>query len=206
MQKKTKIGLAAGAAILLAGGAAAGLAQADGMMGGMGHGMWHGRGHGFMMTSMAERYDANKDGKITQDEIDQNRAAWLAEFDADKNGTLSLDEFKNLWLKARQEEMVREFQYFDRDGNAQVTLDEYKSPMSGIVAEMDRNNDGALTRDDHRMMRGRGWDQNYHYGMGRGMMGQGVGHGMMGQGMMNGAPGPAMMDDDDDSGDGQSQP
>lgn len=206
MQKKTKIGLAAGAAVLLAAGAAVGLAQADGMMGGMGHGMWHGRGHGFMMTNMTERYDANKDGKITQDEIDQNRAVWLAEFDADKNGTLSLDEFKNLWLKARQEEMVREFQYFDRDGNAQVTLDEYKSPMAGIVAEMDRNNDGALTRDDRRMMQGPGWDHgNFHYGMGRGMMGDGMGRGM-GRGMMNGTPGPAMMDDDDDSGEGQSQP
>ena len=153
MQKKTKIALAATAAVLLAAGGVAGLARAD-MGGGMGHGM--GRGHGSMMSNMAERYDANTDGKITQEEIDQNRAAWLAEADADKNATLSLDEFKILWLKAKQQEMVREFQVFDRDGNGQVTGDEYKAPMAGLVADMDQNNDGALSKDDHQRRQGRG--------------------------------------------------
>ena len=91
-----------------------------------------------MGRQLMERYDANKDGKVTQAEIDQNRQQWLAEFDADKNGTLSLDEFKQLWLKSRNEMMVREFQFFDRDGNGQVTIEEYKGPMAGIVADRDQ--------------------------------------------------------------------
>ena len=168
MQKKTKIALAASAAILLVAGGVAGLARAERGGGMMGHGM--GMGHGRqMMMQMTERYDANKDGKITQEEIDQNRTSWLSEFDADKNGTLSLDEFKNLWLKAKREEMLREFQNFDRDGNAQVALDEYKAPMAAMVASMDQNNDGALSRDDHRQMmehHGRRWQ-----GMGDGQAG-----------------------------------
>ena len=117
MQKKTKMFLAAGAAGVLAIGAAASIANADmggeggwGMGRGMGYGgMGHG-GRGGMGMMMMERYDANKDGKITQDEIDTNRAEWLKEFDADKNGTLSLDEFQNLWLKARHEQIDEFYQ------------------------------------------------------------------------------------------------
>ena len=202
MRNTTKLMMAAGAATLLAIGGVAGLANADDMGGGMGGGMGMGRmgghgmgGHGGMMQSQMERYDANKDGKLSQDEIDQNRTSWHGEFDADKNSTLSLDEFKNLWMKARQEEMVREFQFFDRDGNGQVTLDEYKEPMSGLVADMDRNGDGVLSREDHQR-RGEARERMRRHGMGQG---QGMGEGM-GQGMDHG-----MMDDDGGNSD-QQQP
>jgi Ca2+-binding EF-hand superfamily protein len=133
--------LAGTAAILLA-GTAGGIAYAD-------------RGHhrGGMMMNLAERYDGNNDGKVTQEEIDSNRAQWLAEFDADKSGDLSIAEFEKLWLKARREQMVREYQEFDRDGDGKMTLDEYRRPMANTVANMDRNGDGALSRDDRRRMR-----------------------------------------------------
>lgn len=185
MQKKTKFGLAAGAATLLAIGGFAGLASAD--MGGRGWGMGMGHGmRGMMGMQMMERYDANKDGKITQDEIDQNRTGWHGEFDGDKNSSLSLDEFKNLWLKARNEEMVREFQSFDRDGNGQVTLDEYKQPLADLVAGRDRNGDGALSKEDRPQRGDR--DRRMRRGMEKGM-GQGMGQGS------------GMMDDDDDDDD-----
>ena len=142
MQKKTRFALAAGTATLLAIGGVAGIAHAK-------RGGHHGGGHHSMMQ-MAERYDANKDGKISQEEIDQNRTERHAQFDGDKNATLSLEEFKGLWMLANQERMVREFQEFDRDGNAQVTLDEYKAPLAQIVATRDRNDDGFLSRDDRR--------------------------------------------------------
>jgi EF hand domain-containing protein len=143
MQKMTKLAFAASVLGLATLGAAAGLALADR---GDGHG---GRGHGrMMMMHMAERYDADKDGKISQSEIDANRTAWHGEFDSDKNGNLSLTEFQSLWLKARHEEMVREFQRFDRDGDGQVTLDEYKAPMAGMAAQMDRDGDGMMGPGD----------------------------------------------------------
>lgn len=197
MQKRTKLFLGAGAAALLALGGLAGLAQAD--MRGGGHGMCSGmhggkgRGHGMMGQQMMERYDANKDGKLTQQEIDDNRQQWLAEADADKNGTLSLEEFKVLWLKARNEMMVREFQFFDRDGNGQVTIEEYKGPLSGIVAARDRNDDGSLGADDRPGGEGPTW--RYLRPKGHGMMGEG----MMGRGMgggMGGGQGPCMQEDD----------
>jgi hypothetical protein len=146
MQRKTKF-LAAGAAAVLAIGGLAGIASADRGGGGK-HGMWGGHGGGIMGAEMMERYDADKDGKLTQAEIDQNRTSWHAEFDADKNASLSLDEFRALWLKARGGMIVREFQFFDADGNGQLTVEEYRLPLSGMVAMRDRNGDGALSRED----------------------------------------------------------
>jgi len=210
MKNRTKLLLAGGAAVMLALGGVAGLARADmegGMGGGqcgMGMGHGEGRGHGMMGRQMMERYDADKDGKVTQAEIDKNRQQWLAEADTDKNGTLSLDEFKVLWLKGRNEMMVREFQFFDRDGNGQVTIEEYQGPMADLVARRDRNADGSLGADDrpgqgegrgqrHGRMKGHGMGQGMGQGMGEGHgegMGEGMGQGM-GRGMMNGN-GPCM--------------
>jgi hypothetical protein len=176
MQRKMKF-LVAGAAAVLALGGLAGLASADrgGGWGGK-HGMWGGHGRGMMGQEMMERYDADKDGKITQAEIDQNRTTWHGEFDADRNASLSLDEFRALWLKARGEMIVREFQFFDADGNGQLTLEEYREPMSGMVAMRDRNGDGALSQEDRgRRGMGHGWRHGEGGGMdgGRGQAPQG---------------------------------
>lgn len=184
MQKKTKIISAAAIGLLTLGGlaglASADMGDGDGMMGGMMGGQRFMRlhqFHGMGPENMMERYDTNKDGKVTQQEIDQNRQQWLAEFDTDKNGTLSLEEFKQLWLKSRNEMMVREFQFFDKDGNAQVTLEEYTAPLSKVVAERDTNNDGSLGSDDQQMMgHHQGEGRHWRHGMGHGM-GQGMGHG-----------------------------
>jgi hypothetical protein len=114
---------------------------------------WRGH-HGGGMRYLMERYDTNKDGKVTQQEIDDNRTEWFNKFDADRNGSLSLKEFETLWLEAHRQQMVREFQRLDPNGDASLTLDEYKAPLSRIVANRDRNEDGALSRDDRRHRQG----------------------------------------------------
>ena len=203
MKKRTWLLLGAGAAAMLTLGGLAGLAQADmeGPGGSCGGHRFQ-RLHGMMGQQLMERYDANKDGKVTQAEIDQNRQQWLAEFDANKDGTLSLDEFRQLWLKGRNEMMVREFQFFDRDGNGQVTIEEYKGPTADIVASRDQNNDGSLGADDRP---GQGEGRSFRHlrmrsqGMGHGM-GEGQGMGWR-HGMMGGGNGPCMQD-----GDGGDQP
>jgi hypothetical protein len=118
----------------------AGLANAD-----RGHGWRHGGA-----ANLTERYDANQDGRVSQDEINANRTQWHGDFDRDKSGDLSLAEFEQLWLKARRDQMVREYQDFDRDGDGKVTADEYRSPMANTVANMDRNGDGVLSQEDRR--------------------------------------------------------
>ena len=115
---------------------------------GHGHGQRHHRMHGDAVRQFADRYDTNKDGKITQTEIDQNRTLWHGEFDLDKDTLLTMQEFERLWLKARRLAMVREFQKFDRDGDGKVTLEEYKLPLAELVERRDRNGDGALSKED----------------------------------------------------------
>ncbi len=157
MNPRSKTVLAAAIVGVLGLGAVAGIAHADKPQGREGHGM--SRHHGMAMhqriREFAERYDLNKDGKITQDEINSNRAQWLAEFDTNKDGALTIEEFQALWLKARHLEMVREYQRFDRDGDGKVTLEEYQWPLSEIVQNMDRNGDGALSREDRPRHQGR---------------------------------------------------
>ena len=139
MQKPTKIALAALAGLIAIGGAAA---ANQGWR--IGH-----RGHGPMdFSQLAERYDTNKDSKISQDEIDANRSASLTEFDADKSGTLALAEFQSLWLKAHNQQMVRDFQRLDRDANGQITAEEYKLPLANLVAQLDRDKDKAISADE----------------------------------------------------------
>jgi hypothetical protein len=138
MDKKFKIAIVALAGLVAVGGIAA--ANKGWKQGG------HGGPAGF--EQLAERYDTNKDGKISQSEIDANRASWLVEFDADKSGSLALSEFQNLWLKANNQRMVRDFQRLDSDASGQVTAEEYKSPLAKLVAEMDRDKDGAVSMDE----------------------------------------------------------
>lgn len=144
MSNKTLLALAALALTAVGVGAIADIASAD-----EGGGGWRGRyGHGGVMRNFTERYDANKDGKVSQEEIDSNRIEWFGTFDTDKNGSLTLKEFEALWLEAHRKQMVREFQKLDPNGDAAITLDEYKEPLSRFVANRDRNGDGVVSKED----------------------------------------------------------
>jgi Ca2+-binding EF-hand superfamily protein len=149
MQRRTTLFIALGAAGVLSFIAVADSAFADRKRG---HGMHSGHHHGMMarqFRSMAERYDLNQDGEITQEEIDRNRAEWHAEFSGDDDA-MTLEQFQDLWLRARHRQMVREFQRFDRDGDGRITLEEYQRPMADFVERFDRTGSQSLTRDDFK--------------------------------------------------------
>ena len=116
--------------------------------GGMhGHGgMWRHRGKG--IERLLERFDADKDGELTQAELDASRKELLEKYDTDKDGKLSLSEFERLWLEVMRRRMVRSFQYIDEDGDAAITVDEFLKPYADTVERMDRNGDGAISRHD----------------------------------------------------------
>ncbi|HEY9550309.1 MAG TPA: hypothetical protein VIR45_12480 [Kiloniellaceae bacterium] len=132
-----------------------------GMHGGGHHGMrFHGERHGGMkhgggrhMARMLDNFDANGDGKLSQAEIDQTRGERLSSFDADKDQSLTLGEYEQLWLDAMRERMVDRFQDLDADGDAKVTAEEFQRPFAKVVRHMDRNEDGVVDRGDFERRR-----------------------------------------------------
>lgn len=168
MKRSTVIALAATA---LAGIGVTGIAAsvfAAGDWGG--HRRWsaHGGGHHEMGghrghdTDMMAFFDADKDGRLTQDEIDTVRAGQLEKFDADGDGTLSLAEYQALWLDAMRERMVDRFQDHDADGDGRVTGAEFGRRFAEMVRYMDSNGDGVLDAEDMRRHHrgGQGADDN----------------------------------------------
>jgi hypothetical protein len=146
--------------LLVAGGVlAAALALGTGAA--LAGGGWHGHGPGGMGrgTSLFDNFDTNKDGKITQAEIDAARDAQLKKHDRDGNGALSLEEYQALWVEVMRPRMVRQFQAHDEDGDASVTVQEFQERFSGMVRHLDRNDDGEITMDELRR-RGRGGDRD----------------------------------------------
>ena len=100
-----------------------------------------------------DRFDLDKDGSITQAEVDQFRTDRLNAFDKDGDGTLSLDEYEALWLDAMKKRMVRTFQRHDTDGDGKVTAEEFAERTRHMVLRRDRNDDGVLNKDDLKHMR-----------------------------------------------------
>lgn len=106
------------------------------------------RHHGGQMENFMETYDANADGSVTQEEINAFRSERLAEFDADGNGSLNLEEYQALWLDAYRDRMVDNFQRHDDDGDGSVTVAEFGEEQARLVQKMDRNDDGVINAED----------------------------------------------------------
>jgi len=119
--------------------------------GGPHHGKRHEGGHrggGRFMFRMMESFDANDDGKLSQEEIDTARSERFTKFDGDTDQALTLSEYQELWLDAMRERMVDRFQALDADGDGRVTAEEFQRPFAKTVRRMDRNDDGVLDRED----------------------------------------------------------
>ncbi len=117
-----------------------------GHRGGHGH---HGK-HGGMMFSIMSEVDADGSGSVSQAEVDAYRAAKVRAADGSRDGNLTLDEFETLFAELVRERMVDAFQRLDDDGNGVITGAEMDERFGDIVAHMDRDDDGELSRKDFR--------------------------------------------------------
>ena len=112
--------------------------------------------HDMVMLERLNEADADGDGKVTKAEIKTKQEANLAKYDTNNDGQLSLEEYKPLWIERHNRRIVRSFQFLDANGNGQVSDAEYKRVIDWIVARMDRNEDGVISKDDLKRRHGRG--------------------------------------------------
>jgi Ca2+-binding EF-hand superfamily protein len=96
------------------------------------------------LEALLEKFDTNKDGKITKAQIDAVLADQMKKYDTDGDGTLSLSEYQALFDDQMHEAMVRSFQALDREGAGKVTLDELRAPIDRVVQRLDRNHTGVI--------------------------------------------------------------
>jgi hypothetical protein len=160
MKNRTTMLAMLGAAVAIGGVAIAGASYAEREWhGGLGHhGHFRGAMGGFAGGMLGghqlfDSLDTDRDGKLTQSEIDTARTDRFARFDTNGDGVLSLAEFAPLWMEVTRPVMVRAFQLVDADGDSSVTAGEFERPFDRIVARFDRNGDGALSLEDHRQHR-----------------------------------------------------
>ena len=107
-----------------------------------------GRGGRGMMRSMFKNADTDKDGAVTQEELDAYRLTLVEKADADGDGNLTVKEYETIYLELAKPRIVRSFQRLDTDADGIVTKEEQDAPFENLVSRMDRNGDGKLSRDD----------------------------------------------------------
>lgn len=133
-------GLALSAALLVTVGVASAVAAGGGHFGkGHGHGGWHegrhgghgmhhgGKGHGRMgRIGMLKQLDADKDGTVTLDEFLKPRSGRFAELDKNGDGSLDAAELSaRMQQKADQRQRIM-MARLDADGDGKVTADEFE--------------------------------------------------------------------------------
>ena len=142
MKKHTKIALAGLGAVVLIGGIAA--ASDHVLAGSWDHGGKYGGKFGHYKADVFDRFDADGDGRVTIAEIDGFKAALIERHNADRSGSINLDEFAAVWLEQTRPMMVDGFQRLDDDGSGDVTVAEIDRKFDRMVRHLDRNGDGAI--------------------------------------------------------------
>lgn len=97
---------------------------------------------------MLQQFDTDKDGKISRDEFAAKRAKGFARFDTNKDGSLSLEEFKASCKNERcTQSKTKQFAKLDKNSDSAVTKDEF-ARMTAMFDKLDVNKDGYLSDDE----------------------------------------------------------
>lgn len=92
--------------------------------------------------------DADKNGAITLEEINAYRAAKVTAIDVSKDGEINLEEFTAGFNALMKDRTARAFQRLDADASGSITSAELDTASAKLIERMDRNGDGAISKED----------------------------------------------------------
>ncbi|MDF1794488.1 MAG: EF-hand domain-containing protein [Thalassobaculaceae bacterium] len=105
------------------------------------------------MEMRFQAMDANKDGKLSAEEIEAFGAARFAKADANGDGKLSVEEMDNARAEQRKERFGRMIAKLDKDGDGQLSAAEM--PKRGErMMKLDTDGDGAISLDEMKAAKG----------------------------------------------------
>lgn len=121
-----------------------------------------------------ETLDANKDGKVTPQEMDAHREAEFKARDTDGDGLLSKDEMIAAAMervRAGMEKRIgRMVEKRDADGDGKISLAEMPGGDergARMFERMDADGDGAISAEEVAAMKDRGMRGKHRHGHGR---------------------------------------
>lgn len=98
-------------------------------------------------------FDSNQDGTVTLEEFNQASAERFARMDADGDGNMTRDEFRDYVKSRRAERKQAKFQRMDSDGDGSVSQAEYVAYKTAKAerrfAYMDKNGDGKVDQGEY---------------------------------------------------------
>lgn len=136
-----------------------------------------GEGPGEMMLQMFDAIDADKDGKITEAEIEAHRAAEFKAADTNSDGVLSADELAQKQIAemtARAaDRAARMIEELDDNGDGSLSAEEMtQTTRERRFSRMDADGDGAVSKEEaEAAMDEFGEGRRHHRGGGHGMGG-----------------------------------
>lgn len=138
-----------------------------------------GPGAGFDFVAV----DTDKDGKITQAELDAFQAARATEIDTDKDGFISAEEMA-AHMSARMQDRIGKMARHaiveqDEDGDGKVSLAEMGAHrgLDKLFAHADADGDAALSQEEIDTMHAKMQERHGRMGDGKHGGGEGRGHG-----------------------------
>ena len=97
---------------------------------------------------MIDMFDVDKDGRVTQEEVDRFRADRLRQFDADEDEALNREEYEQLWVDAMRSDLGERFDDYDADDDDRISVEEFSARTGDLVRREDWDRDAALTARD----------------------------------------------------------
>ena len=108
--------------------------------------------HGGSGKKFMQLFDADKDGKVTQDELAKSSAERFMKMDLDGNNTFNFEEFTQYVKSRKKERRQIKFKKMDSNSDGKIGQKEYlenkKARVTRKFDRLDINGDGTISRDE----------------------------------------------------------